>query len=254
MIGTMVSSGNESAHSNGQAGPVDARAAQAADALLRLIEEAGETLSLPEVAGRVCRRTVELIPCDRCAIGLWNERGDAIIPVADHGTPAHLLPRLAARYRDAGRIAFAPELCAGDTLVASRDEPLTREWARWIEEAELYALAVVPLRGRAGPLGWLTLGLDAPPRFTETALSIARGVARQAAPLIDNARLFTNAQKAAVFRAGVAELAVALNAWNDRAVIARLVCKRGAELFEVSSGVFFQRADDELIVVGAVGP
>jgi len=254
MIGTMVSSGNESAHSNGQAGPVDARAAQAADALLRLIEEAGETLSLPEVAGRVCRRTVELIPCDRCAIGLWNERGDAIIPVADHGTPAHLLPRLAARYRDAGRIAFAPELCAGETLVASRDEPLTREWARWIEEAELYALAVVPLRGRAGPLGWLTLGLDAPPRFTETALSIARGVARQAAPLIDNASLFTNAQKAAVFRAGVAELAVALNAWNDRAVIARLVCKRGAELFEVSSGVFFQRADDELIVVGAVGP
>jgi len=195
----------------------------------------GETLSLPEVAGRVCRRTVELIRATGApsACGTSGRRDHT---VADHGTPAHLLPRLAARYRDAGRIAFAPELCAGDTLVALRDEPLTREWASGSRRPSCTRWR--SCRSGAGRSArWLTLGLDAPPRFTETALSIARGVARQAAPLIDNARLFTNAQKAR--SSAPARGAPSLSTRGMTGPSSRDCLQRGAELFEVSSGVFF---------------
>src|SRR5690349_20827921 len=52
-----------------------------AKGLLRLTQEAGNTLSLREVVARICRLTVDLVPCDRCAIYLWNEQRDTIIPV-----------------------------------------------------------------------------------------------------------------------------------------------------------------------------
>jgi signal transduction histidine kinase/FixJ family two-component response regulator len=219
---------------------------------VRLSDEVGGTLSLPEVLERICRATTVLVPSDRCAIYLWNPQHEALIPAADHGTPAHLVPRFADRRIPAEAIGF--HLRAGETVVVSRDDAPTSEAARSLDEAELYAMALVPLQRWGGTAGVLTLGLHAPPGFSECALDTARAVARQAAQLIENARLFTKIQKAAAFRARVAELAVALNAWNDRAVIARLVCKRGAELFGVDSGVFYQRTGDALVPVATAGP
>jgi signal transduction histidine kinase/ActR/RegA family two-component response regulator/HPt (histidine-containing phosphotransfer) domain-containing protein len=224
-----------------------------ARALLRLREEAGDTLSLPEIVGRICRLATELVPCDRCGIYLWNDGSDCIIPVAEHGTPAHLVAQFAKRPVDPVSIALERDRVARETVVVSRDVPPDAEWATAIDEAELTAIAAVPIPGRAGTLGWLTVGLNEAPGFSQIALAVARGAARQAASLIDKAQLFSKLQKAAALRARVAELAVALNAWNDRAVIARLVCKRGAELFEVSTGILFQRADDVLVARGSSG-
>jgi len=215
---------------------------ETAQALLRLTEEAAETLSLPDVLGHVCRVTREIVPCDRAAVYLSDDPHEAIALVADHGTPAHLPSR------------FAPVLYAGTPIVISRDGPRTPEAVEALDDAGLYALAVLPLPGRGSAAGALVVGRETSPGFSETALDVARGVARHAAPLIENARLFTSLEKAAVFRAGVAELAAALNAWNDRPVIARLVCKRGAELFQVTSGVLFRRAGDVLVAMGATGP
>jgi signal transduction histidine kinase/HPt (histidine-containing phosphotransfer) domain-containing protein len=230
------------------------RGEEVAEALLRLSEESGDTLSLPDVLGRICRLAVELVPADRCAVYLWNDRREAVVPAADHGTPAHVVPRFAARRYDRGDVSFRRELLAGETVVISRDRPAGPDATRSLDEAELHTLAMVPLRTRGRTVGWLSLGLDSPPGFTEGALGAARAVARHAAPLIEQARLFTKVQKAAVFRAGVAKLAAALNAWNDHTVIARLVCKRGAELFEVSTGVLFRREGDGLVAAGASGP
>jgi signal transduction histidine kinase/DNA-binding response OmpR family regulator len=221
---------------------------------VRLWERVGGTLSTPEVLARICRLAVELIPCDRCAIFLWNQRREAIVPAADYGTPEHLISRFAKSSPRRGSIVFDPRLNAGETVVISRYEPGTPEGMRSLEEAELYALAAVPLARCGRTQGLLTLGLHAAPTFSEAALEVAKEVARQAVQLIETARLFTKTQKAAAFRARTTELAVALNAWNDRAVIARLVCRRGAGLFDVNSGVFFQRAGDMLVPIAATGP
>jgi len=114
-------------------------------------EETAGTVTLSGVLRRICRLTVEFVPCDHCAIYLWNDRREAIVPAAEHGTPAHLAAKFAERRHYPGRIAFERELRAGETVVISRDDPLTDEERRSLEEAELHALALVPFpRPRTG--------------------------------------------------------------------------------------------------------
>jgi len=223
------------------------------EGLFRLSEEAADKLSLPEILGSVCRLTAELVPADRCTVHLWNDRRSAFIPAADHGSPPRVVRRFANRRPDPGP-GFVGDLIAGKTIVASRDDPGSPELARAIVDTELYAFASVPLRRRRTTVGWLTVGVDEPPGLSAGSLEVALALARQAASLIDTARLFMKVQRAAAFRAGVAELSAALNAWNDRVVIARLVCKRGAELFKVSNGFVFRREGESLSVIGASGP
>jgi signal transduction histidine kinase/DNA-binding response OmpR family regulator len=224
------------------------------EALLRLSEESAETLSLPDVVGRICRIAVGLVPADRCAVHLWNDGREAVVPVAEHGTPARVVRRLAARGRHPGEGMLQQRLAGGETVVVSRDAAPDPDAVRALDEAELHALALVPLRSRGRTVGCLSLGQGTPPGFGADALATARAVARHASPLIEQARLFTKVQQAAVFRAGVAKLAAALDAWNDHTVIARLVCKRGADLFGVSTGVLFRRDGEGLVAAGGSGP
>jgi len=225
-----------------------------AEALLRLSEEAAETRSLRVAAERICRCIAEIVGCDRSALYLWSERRDAIIPVAQHGTPEHLVAKLADRHYRPGDLGFDPEAHESGPVVVSRGRASTPDATRALEEAELFALAFVALPGRPTTDGWLTLGIDGSPGFSDHALAVARRAARHAAPLIDNARLFTKTEKTAVFRAGVAKLAATLNAWNDGAVVARIICKRGAELFDVDSGLLLRREGEALVPVATHGP
>ena len=218
---------------------------------LRIAEQAGDTLTLPLVLGRICRLAVELAPCDRAAIYLWSERFKAFIPSADHGTPSHLSERLAGRYHYPDTIET--HLREGRMLVWSCERPPNTEATQLLAEAELSALAVIPLPGRGRPLGCLMLGLHSEPDFSEGTLAVARGVARQAASLIENARLFTKVQKAAAFRAGLAELAAAMNAQPDPKEVGRLLCARGATLFGVTSGAAFVRDGDMLTALASSG-
>ena len=218
---------------------------------LRIAEQAGDSLASPLVLERICRLTAELAPCDRAAIYLWSDRYKAFIPAADHGTPAHLSERLADRRHQPESIQA--DLRAGKMLVWSRDRPPSPEATRLLAEAELSALAVIPLPSRGRPVGCLMLGLHTEPEFSESTLGVARGVARQAASLIENARLFTKVQKAAAFRASLAELAAATNAQGDPKEVGRLLCVRGAALFTVSSGAAFVRDGEMLTALATTG-
>jgi len=51
-------------------------------ASVRLFEEVSRTPALPDVLARICHRTVDLVPCDRCTIYLWNPRRQAILPAS----------------------------------------------------------------------------------------------------------------------------------------------------------------------------
>jgi signal transduction histidine kinase/CheY-like chemotaxis protein/HPt (histidine-containing phosphotransfer) domain-containing protein len=102
-------------------------------------------------------------------------------------------------------------------------------------------------------VGALSVGLQKAPGFDDLGLTIVGGVARQAASLIDNARLFDRLEKAATGRAGVAALAAALNLESDRAAVARLVSTEAARLYRVSGGVVLVREDDALVALGGGG-
>ncbi len=101
--------------------------------------------------------------------------------------------------------------------------------------------------------GTITVGLERPPSFDDTALAIVRGVARQAATLTDNSRLFSRAERAATLRAGLATLAAQLNAESDPAAIARLVCEQGAALLGAGTAVLMVPEGASLIAIGASG-
>jgi two-component system sensor histidine kinase/response regulator len=224
-----------------------------ADALLQVAQQAGETLALPEVLDRLCHLTVDLMPCHRCSIFLWSERRKAFVPAADRGTPVHIFGRFADRRYYPGRIQFEAELAAGQMIVLSR-EGAAPDVLHMLDEAEVHALVIVPLRGRARTLGCMTVGLHAPPGFDESALALLGGVARQAATLIENARLFSRLEKAADVRARLGALAALLSTENDPVAIGRLVCAQGAGLFNVTGGVLLLRDGDALVPSGASGP
>jgi signal transduction histidine kinase/CheY-like chemotaxis protein/HPt (histidine-containing phosphotransfer) domain-containing protein len=216
---------------------------------LRIDEQAGDSLALPSLLARVCQLATEVTPCDRAAIYLWRERFQAFVPAAEHGTPPHVARALAELRHQSP--AFDQWVRDGRAVVWSRDVPLAADVARALAEAELFALAVIPFPAHGRPLGCLVLGLHDGPGFGEGALELARGLARQAASTIENARLFTKAQKTAAFRAGLAELSALSNAQSDPAAIGRLLCTRGAALFGVDVGALLLREGDGLVSVAA---
>jgi signal transduction histidine kinase/DNA-binding response OmpR family regulator len=229
------------------------REKQVADALVRVAEQAGESLALAEVLDRLCRLTVELMPCDRCTIYLWSSRRKAYIPVADCGSPPHVVQRFVEKYFYRGRMFFEEDLRAGKAVRLCRNREPSPEALELLEESDQYDMAIVPLQARGMGLGSMAVGLQRAPGFDATALTIVHGVARQAAARIDNARLFDRVQKAASIRAGLASLATELNQESDPESIARLVCSEAAALLGVSGGLLFTCHENELIAVGGSG-
>src|SRR5207253_2769353 len=105
------------------------REKRVADALVQVAEQAGASLALTDVLGRFCRLTVELVPCDQCTIYLWSSRRKAYVPVADCGTPPHVVQRFAEKYFYRGKMFFEEDLRAGKTVRLSRDGELSLEAA-----------------------------------------------------------------------------------------------------------------------------
>src|SRR5258706_7490775 len=90
-----------------------------ADALVRVAEEAGETLALPEVLERLCRLSRELVPCDRASVYLWSRRRSAYVAAADQGTPPAIVARAAGRAHRPGEILHEQALRRGEVVLLS---------------------------------------------------------------------------------------------------------------------------------------
>ncbi len=229
------------------------RERRVADELLKI-----ESLDLHDVLDRICRLTVELMPCDRATAYLYSNRARGFVPAADCGTPPHIVKRFAEKFyfgqsRAGGRRAVVPfreELVAGRIGHASR-ETASPEVRELLEELEQYAMCLVPLRSSAR--GSLVVSIRQPPDFDDTALRIVQTVARQAANLVDHARTFQKVQHAARVRAGLAALAAAVNLETDPVRVARLVSAEAATLFRLAAGAILLAQGDGLVVLGAHG-
>jgi PAS domain S-box-containing protein len=229
------------------------RERRVADALLEI-----ESLDLTSVLDRVCRLTVDLMPCDRASAYLYSSRARGFVSVADCGTPPQISQRFVGRAffgqsRAGGTRAMVPfrdELAAGRIGYATRDDA-TPEVLEILVELEQYAMCIVPFRSTTR--GALFVSLDRPPGFDHTALRIAEVVARQASNLVDHARTFQKLQHAARVRAGLATLATALNLETDPTRIAELVSAEIAALFRVSCAAVLVPQGDALVVLGASG-
>jgi PAS domain S-box-containing protein len=221
-----------------------------ADALVHVVEQAGETLALPEILDRLLRLTVQVVPGDRAAVFLWSRRRRAYVPAADLGTPPSVAARLANRVQRPGQIVGEEGLGAGQLVVVSRDSPIRDAERALLDDLEAHAIAMAPLRARGRPLGSLTVSLERAPGFGDESLAVLRGVARQASTLIDHARLFHREEESSRLRARVAGLGASLSVQEDPAEIARLVCAEGAALFGVPAALLMLREGDFLVAQG----
>jgi GAF domain-containing protein len=225
-----------------------------ADALLQI-----DSLELHGVLDRVCRLTVELMPCDRATAYLYSSRAHGFVPVADCGTPPQIAERFAkqlyfgqSRAGGARRmIPFIEDIRAGRLGHATLDDAPNAEVRELLETLEQWAVCLIPLSSSAR--GSLFVSMGRPPGFDETALRIAQGVARQASNLVDQARAFQRMQQAARVRAGLAALAAALNLETEAGRIARLIAAEVAALFRIDVAAVLVPQRDGLAVLGAHG-
>ena len=230
------------------------RECRVADALLQV-----ESLDLHGVLDRICRLTVELMPCDRATVYLYSSRARGFVPAADCGTPPHVYQSFAEKFffgqsRAGGKRAMIPfreELVAGRFGYTTRDDAPTAEMRELLDALEQYAICLVPLR--SSTRGAIFVSLEKPPGFDDTAFRILQGVARQASNLVDHARTFRTVQHAARVRAGLAALAAAVNLETDPVRIARLVSAEAASLFRVGVAAVLLPQRDGLVVVGQHG-
>src|SRR5262245_40082976 len=230
------------------------RERRVAEALLQV-----ETLDLHTVVDRICRLTVDLMPCDRATAYLYSARARGFVPVADCGTPPEVVQRFAEKFyfgqsRAGGkrsRIPFRDELVAGRLGHATRDDATDPETRELLEALGQYAVCLAPLRSTTR--GAIFVSVGQPPGFDETAVRILEGVGRQASNLTDHARMFQTLQHAARVRAGLASLAAAVNLETDPLRIARLVSAEAATLFRIDAVAVLVPKADGLAVVGDHG-
>ncbi len=179
------------------------------------------------------------MPSDRATVYHYSRRGLGYIPVGDHGTPPHVFERFVQLYysdQQAGRNRqpLSPvidrQLEAEGLIHWTRENPPTPDALEILEGTEEYAICLVAVpRVRA----FISIGRRARRDFDDTALAIARGIARQAANLIEHSRVFNATQAAAKMHAGLAVVAAAVNLETEPPRIADVLCDKTASLFRV---------------------
>src|SRR6185369_1148916 len=210
------------------------------------------------VLDEVCRLTVDLMPCDRATAYIFSTRARGFIPVADCGTPPHIVQRFAEQYffgrsRAGGSrtiVPFREALVAGKIGYVTRDDPPSVE-RELLEALEQYAVCLVPLR--ASTRGAMFVSVGQPPGFDQTAFRILEAVAQQASNLVDHARTFDKLRHSARVRAGLAALAAAVNLETDPLRIAQLISSQAAGLFRLNVVAVLVPDGDGLIVLGGHG-
>lgn len=187
------------------------RRGEAGDVAMALLLEAGKVLASSldptTTMGQVARLTVPRL-ADLCVIDLLDEDGGIrdVAVVASQPGLADELERLRLEHPldPRGEHPVAKTIRSGEpVLLAQMSNALLRSFAQGSRHARFmishrYRSAVVaPLRARGRTLGALSaLRLGASPPFEQTELELATELAHRAALAIDNARLYSDVQRA----------------------------------------------------------
>jgi PAS domain S-box-containing protein len=186
--------------------------ARHAQGRLALVAEAtsllSATLDVGEALDRLARLVVPVL-ADWCALDMVA--GNSVERVA----VAHVDDGRAEALRQVGRlhpvhlddVGPVPSVLRGGPplLFATVDDPLLATSSRSLEELELFRRVgitsgvVVPLVARRRILGTMTLGIVTTDRaYDEEGLALAVDLGRRAGLAVDNARLYSQAQEAAI--------------------------------------------------------
>ncbi len=168
-------------------------------ALLQATQAVSSTLSLPDVLQHLARSAARALSTRRASIRLLDETGERMPMVAAYG--------LSEAYQNKGEVllsrsALDREAMSGHPIVVAHAVGDPRiQYPRHVAEEDIGSILVVPIVGRAGPMGVLRVYADQPNRFTPTDVDFGLAIASQGAVAIENAMAHEALRKADQARA-----------------------------------------------------
>jgi diguanylate cyclase (GGDEF)-like protein len=172
---------------------------QRSQTLLELVHAAGSGLSLKQALIQVCEAATRLSVADRCSILLVDETGEMLEPFMSLGFKDE---KMWERFRTTARVpvGFAPGtrdafLTQRPIIIghANRTRLLPQNVVR---DFGMKSVAIYPMVVRDQVVGIMVVdSVKKYLRFPEAEIETMMAIARQAAVVIDNARLFEREQK-----------------------------------------------------------
>ncbi|MCJ7491918.1 MAG: diguanylate cyclase, partial [Dehalococcoidia bacterium] len=180
---------------------------QRAEALVGVLTTAASTLGLNKVLVKICQTAVDISVADRCSIFLIGEDG-RLMPMMSLGVED---PEAWERFRNAqalaGSRATSPDLRRFYGAVTKIEDPVIIEDAAsspliprwWLDAFQVKSLVHYPLRIKDKTIGLMTMdAFREPVRFPKEEVDTLAAIARQAAVVIENARLHEQLQQQAI--------------------------------------------------------
>ena len=180
---------------------------QRAEALVGVLTTAASTLGLNKVLVKICQTAVDISVADRCSIFLIGEDG-RLMPMMSLGVED---PEAWERFRNAqalaGSKASSPDLRRFYGAVTKLEDPVVIEDAAssplipkwWLEAFQVKSLVHYPLRIKDKTIGLMTMdAFRQPVLFPKEEVDTLAAIAKQAAVVIENARLHEQLQEQAI--------------------------------------------------------
>ena len=170
------------------------------DALLNVAAAPRAGLSLSEVLAKLCRSVIGLSVAESCAVFVLSDDETSLEKVLSLGGPE---PHL---WEGADTAAFATDLTPPTEVIKvlkRSAKPIVDEDAvssgilppEWVEHFNLKSLVIYPLLYHRRLVGTMTVYSGHSVSFPEEELATIAAIARQAAVLIENARLYENERR-----------------------------------------------------------
>ncbi len=236
-------SGAHHDHGVGESPAPRADEKRVADALLELAEQAGDSLDLNEVLGKICRLSAGLVPCDRCAIYLW--RGGHLAPVMAQFADGHGDPEMWERFK-AMRHHWMEEVPAHAEAIRLRRPVVVTPGsglmpAYWLETFDIRSALIVPLVSNDQVVGTMSLD-DGTARhvWEQPQLDLAMTIAAQVALAVDTVRHYEDAQQRAHEVEALSAMGETLTSTLDLQQVLDAIADSAATLIGAQRAVVFE--------------
>ena len=162
------------------------------EALYELGQVAYATLDLDQVLALIAERATSLTGCKGCSIGLLDDSGEAVLPVASHGLSEDYLSKGPVQVERSAMVAqaLAGEVVQVDDIAA--DARL--QYPEGARREGIRSIVCVALKIGERPIGVLRVYAATPRPFSEGEISFLLNLANLAAVAIHSARAYAESQ------------------------------------------------------------
>jgi len=232
------------------------RAEQARAALLEVTRSISGELDLDHILESVQRQIAALLPCDRVATFLWDDKTQTLSIASSHGFTSSAVAddALPSRYQPGDQLRS--QWLGGNTVVVEPPRNVS-----WIPKDILSRLGIsaalgTPLHARGRMVGVLLAANSAGhPRFDRNQIQLFEGIARQVALAIDAAELFQTQREDAEVSTALARVGSDMISSLSMPVLLGRLCQLTTEMLgcDCSHTFLWHPEDDAYLPVSGHG-